>query len=93
MPEGKCGLHSFIKQTSLCNWQKQILYATTNQNTEVWSPVRMDTCRKQLLNLKLREHCRKGSGRFVKPRGSGSFLSKIVFLINVRIFTHKLATT
>ena len=49
-----------------------------NRNAELWNTVPRDTSTRQLPRLGVREHCRKGSRKTVRARGSGSLLSDCV---------------
>lgn len=46
----------------LSNRWRPLQKTTTDQKANLWSPVPMDTSTKQLLNVRLRVHCRRGGG-------------------------------
>lgn len=53
---------------------------TTNHNTELWSPVLTDTSTKQLLYLRLSDHCRKQDGKILSARELWELLVRLCLL-------------
>lgn len=45
------------QDTTVCNRQRLLQKTTMNQSAELWSPVTVISCTKQIWLLRLREHC------------------------------------
>lgn len=65
-----------IKDSSLCNIERLLQKAPTNQNIELQSSIPVDIPTKQLLHLILRNYCGIGGGKIVGDRWLGTLLPK-----------------